>query len=103
LSAIDKVLLVSLVILESLVWPGAHAEQVPVGDQVPPVYRWLAEQQPGPVLELPMAFTEGGPQLDYQYLSTYHWQPTPDGYSGFIRRNTARLSTRWIASPRSGA
>jgi hypothetical protein len=84
LSAIDKVLLVSLVILESLVWPGAHAEQVPVGDQVPPVYRWLAEQPPRPVLELPMAFTAGGPQLDYQYLSTYHWQPTPDGYSGFI-------------------
>jgi len=77
-------LLAGLVILESLVWPGAHAEQVPVGDQVPPVYRWLAEQQPGPLLELPMVLTEGGPQLDYQYLSTYHWQPTPDGYSGFV-------------------
>jgi hypothetical protein len=77
-------LLAGLVILESLVWPGAHADQVPVGDQVPPVYRWLAEQPPGPLLELPMAFTEGGPQLDYQYLSTYHWRPTPDGYSGFV-------------------
>ncbi len=76
-------LLAGLVILESLIWPGARAEQVPVGDQVPPVYRWLAEQLPGPLLELPMAFTEGGPQLDYQYLSTYHWRPTPDGYSGF--------------------
>ena len=31
-----------------------------------------------------MAFTPGGPQLDYQYLSTYHWHTTPDGYSGFI-------------------
>ena len=38
------VLLVGLVVLESLVWPAAHAEPVPVGDQVPPVYRWLAEQ-----------------------------------------------------------
>ncbi len=77
-------LLAGLVILESLVWPGARAEQVPVGDQVPPVYRWLAEQPPGPLLELPMVLTKGGPQLDYQYLSTYHWHPTPDGYSGFI-------------------
>ncbi len=77
-------LLAGLVILESLVWPGARAERVPVGDQVPPVYRWLAEQPPGPLLELPMVLTEGGPQLDYQYLSTYHWLPTPDGYSGFV-------------------
>jgi hypothetical protein len=57
---------------------------VPVGGQVPPVYRWLADQPVQPVLELPIAFTPGGPQLDYQYLSTYHWQTTPDGYSGFI-------------------
>jgi hypothetical protein len=51
---------------------------------VPPVYGWLAEQELGTVLELPMAFTPGGPRLEYQYLSTYHWQTTPDGYSGFI-------------------
>ncbi|MFC2036701.1 hypothetical protein ACFLYD_01855 [Chloroflexota bacterium] len=83
---------VFFVLLESLVWPAAKAELVPVGDQVPPVYRWLAlrqgsglaEQPPGPILELPMAFTPGGPQLEYQYLSTYHWRTTPDGYSGFI-------------------
>jgi hypothetical protein len=31
-----------------------------------------------------MAFTAGGPRLEYQYLSTYHWRTTPDGYSGFI-------------------
>jgi hypothetical protein len=57
---------------------------VPTGDQVPPVYRWLAEQIAVPILELPMAFSPGGPQLEYQYLSTYHWHTTPDGYSGFI-------------------
>lgn len=73
-----------LVAAESLVWPAAHAEPVPVGGAVPPVYHWLAARGAGPLLELPMAFTQGGPQLDYQYLSTYHWQPTPDGYSGFI-------------------
>ncbi|MGC9335738.1 MAG: hypothetical protein ACP5JJ_16445, partial [Anaerolineae bacterium] len=70
--------------LESLVWPAARAEPVPVGEAVPQVYGWLAEQPSGPVLELPMAFTPGGPQLEYQYFSTYHWHTTPDGYSGFV-------------------
>jgi hypothetical protein len=73
-----------LVVLEALVWPVARAEPVPVGAAVPQVYRWLAQGAPGPILELPMAFTPGGPQLEYQYLSTYHWRSTPDGYSGFI-------------------
>lgn len=78
-------LLAGLVLAESLAWPGATAEPVPVGEEVPPVYRWLAkEADPGPILELPMAFAPGGPQLEYQYLSTYHWRTTPDGYSGFL-------------------
>ena len=77
-------LLLALALLELWVWPAAQAELVPVGETVPPVVRWLAEQPPGSILELPMAFTPGGPQLEYQYLSTYHWQTTPDGYSGFI-------------------
>ena len=77
-------LLVGLLVLESWVWPAAHVEPVAVGDKVPPLYRWLADRSEGPVLELPMAFTPGGPRLEYQYLSTYHWQPSPDGYSGFV-------------------
>ena len=84
LARIGAFLAVGLVVLESLVWPAAQAKPVPVGDEVPPVYGWLAEHGNEPVLELPMAFTPGGPQLDYQYLSTYHWRTTPDGYSGFI-------------------
>ena len=82
--AVGVLLATALVVLESLVWPAAQALPVPVGREVPPVYRWLAEQGQEPVLELPMAFAPGGPQLDYQYLSTYHWRTTPDGYSGFI-------------------
>ena len=84
LLAMGVLLLVGLVAIESLVWPAAKAQPVPVGREVPQVYRWLADQGSEPVLELPMAFTPGGPQLDYQYLSTYHWRPTPDGYSGFV-------------------
>jgi hypothetical protein len=96
LAAGSPVLIASLVVLESTVWPAARAESVPVGKAVPPVYRWLADQTPAErlaereagsrssVLELPMAFTPGGPQLEYQYFSTVHWWTTPDGYSGFI-------------------
>jgi hypothetical protein len=84
LAGVGILLVVGLVVIESLVWPAAQAEPVPVGREVPPVYRWLAEQGVDPVLELPMAFAAGGPQLDYQYLSAYHWRTTPDGYSGFI-------------------
>ena len=84
LVGVAVLLFVGLVAIESLVWPAAKAEPVPVGGDVPPVYRWLAEEGASPVLELPMAFTPGGPQLDYQYLSTYHWRTTPDGYSGFV-------------------
>ncbi len=84
LAGAGALLVVALVVLESLVWPAAQVEAVPVGSHVPPVYGWLAGQGTGPVLELPMAFTPGGPQLEYQYLSTYHWRTTPDGYSGFV-------------------
>ncbi len=84
LAGFGVLVLVGLVVLESVVWPASKVEAVPVGDAVPPVYGWLAEQATEPLLELPMAFTPGGSQLEYQYLSTYHWRTTPDGYSGFI-------------------
>jgi hypothetical protein len=57
---------------------------VPTGDQIPAVYRWLA-QQAGEfsVLELPLRTdlreTEG-PRL---YFSTFHWKRLVNGYSGW--------------------
>lgn len=78
-------LLTALVASEALVWPAAHVEPVPLAAQIPPVYHWLADQPPEPMLELPMVFVgEGRPLLEYQYMSVYHWHPTPDGFSGFF-------------------
>jgi len=78
-------LLTALLVLEALTLPAAHIVPVPTGAAVPPVYRWLAQQPHTVVLELPMLFTDAPAQgLLTQYLSVYHWQPTPDGYSGFI-------------------
>lgn len=76
--------IVALVGLESLVWPAAGIEPVPLRSQVPHVYRWLADQPVRPVLELPTISSGAGPPLEYQYMSTFHWHPTPDGYSGFF-------------------
>jgi hypothetical protein len=65
---------------------------VPVGDQVPEAYRWLAEAPGGPVLELPVNFLDRNFRGDidavrwhsaYEYLSTVHWRPLLNGYSGY--------------------
>lgn len=69
-------------------------------DRLPPVYRWLAQQPPTVIVELPLAFRIGPPPpvepvdpgyvwpthniFRYQYFSTYHWQESIDGYSSFV-------------------
>jgi hypothetical protein len=56
--------------------------------QVPPrshVHQWLAQQPPGAVLEWPFPVAANlGFTRDplYMYLSTAHWQPLVNGYSG---------------------
>jgi hypothetical protein len=50
----------------------------------PPVYRVLATQPRGIVAELPMPPADALPGRDaeYSYLSTFHWFPLVNGYSG---------------------
>ncbi|MEO7273313.1 MAG: glycosyltransferase family 39 protein [Vicinamibacterales bacterium] len=57
---------------------------VPYPDTAPPLYAWLAQQPRGVVAELPMP-PDGAPGSEpaYTYLSTFHWQPIVNGYSGF--------------------
>ena len=52
---------------------------------VPSAYRWLREQPTGVVAEVPMPLPHRLPRQDatYQYLSTFHWQPLLNGYSGY--------------------
>ena len=56
----------------------------PYPNEPPPLYAWLAGQPRGVVAELPMR-GEPLPGADpaYSYLSTFHWQPLVNGYSGF--------------------
>jgi hypothetical protein len=52
-------------------------------NDAPPLYAWLARQPQGVVAELPFP-PEGQPGSDplYTYMSTFHWQPIVNGYSG---------------------
>lgn len=80
------IIVIALIALEYLALPAANTATLPVANEIPDVYKWLAQQPPGVVLELPMMGPNAQKELDIstQYFSTYHWQQTPDGYSGFI-------------------
>lgn len=59
--------------------------QIPVsletGDQVPEVYRWLAEQPDNTrIIEIPTRWVEDN--SEYTYYSVYHWKEMVNGYSG---------------------
>jgi hypothetical protein len=50
------------------------------------VESWLRGQPPGVVVHLPMGELESlpGPEAHYAYLSTFHWKPIVNGYSGYF-------------------
>jgi hypothetical protein len=63
----------------------APLELVPYDNAPPPVYRFLARLPPGVVAEFPMPRRNAlpGPDPRYTYMSTFHWKPLVNGYSGF--------------------
>ena len=46
-------------------------------------YRWLAQSEPGAVLELPIREWDISPTLIYQYATLFHGHPIVNGYSGY--------------------
>jgi hypothetical protein len=57
---------------------------VPYPNEPPPLYAWLAAQPRGVVAELPAPDDVPGDDPRTSYLSTFHWQPIVNGYSGFV-------------------
>jgi hypothetical protein len=55
-------------------------------NEAPPVYAWLAGQPAGAVAEMPMPIRDGlsGAEPEYSYMSTFHWKPIINGYSGYF-------------------
>jgi hypothetical protein len=58
---------------------------VPFPTAAPAVYRVLARQPRGVLAEFPVPRVNAlpGPDAGYAYLSTFHWFPTVNGYSGY--------------------
>ncbi len=58
---------------------------VPYPNAPPPLYAWLAQQPRGVVAEFPMPVPEAlpGDEARYAYMSTFHWMPAVNGYSGY--------------------
>jgi hypothetical protein len=61
-----------------------NLELAPYAHEVPPIYRLLARLPRGVVAEFPMPRPESLPGYDpeYAYMSTFHWFPLVNGYSG---------------------
>lgn len=76
----------------------------PVRLEPAPVYRWLARQPRGAVIELPVApagaLPGNGPER--QYYSTFHWQPLLNGYSGYYPLTNLALREHLRVFPRGG-
>jgi hypothetical protein len=76
------VLIPSFLLLEYSVVP---LHLVPYDNSPPPVYQLLARLPPGVVAEFPMPRpdTLPGSEARHTYMSTFHWKPLVNGYSGY--------------------
>ncbi len=60
---------------------------MPTGDDIPEVYRWLAEEEDDfAILELPLPRSPRTVHTEtrYMYFSTYHWKNLVNGYGGYF-------------------
>ena len=69
---------------------------VPYPNTAPPLYAWLSSQPRGVVLEVPAPAPDTLPGEDarYAYMSTFHWMPIANGYSGYYPASYLRRLER---------
>jgi hypothetical protein len=77
-----SVLLPCVLLLEYSVTP---LPLVPYDNSPPQVYEFIKRLPPGVVAEFPMPRADAlpGPDPRYTYMSTFHWKPMVNGYSGY--------------------
>lgn len=78
--------------------------KVPVKEEIPEVYRWLAthKEENFAILELPLPRPMHSPcPLDCPrlYYSTYHWKNLVNGFSGYLSPLYEELVNRWYKNP----
>ncbi|MGH2388877.1 MAG: hypothetical protein ACRDIE_11805 [Chloroflexota bacterium] len=87
LLALTVILILEYGVIQKPLFPVAS------GGAIPPVYKWLANQPTGVLLELPICGLPGQPCLEestYMYYSTYHWHPLVNGGGGFFPADWSR-------------
>jgi len=88
-----------LIIIENLYIP-VNLYLMPVNQEIPSVYRWLAnETEPFSIVEIPIgSFWDVQTPIEYNtiymYYSTYHWKYLINGYSGFFP--TPYIDMLWV-------
>jgi hypothetical protein len=94
--------------LTALVCAGVLAEYavapltlVPYPNEAPPLYEMLARLPAGPVIEFPIPKPDAPPHHDarFAYMSTFHWMPLLNGYSGFYPPSYYRRLVRLARFP----
>ena len=67
----------------------------------PPLYAWLAKQPSGVVAEFPMPQPNRLPGNDprFEFMSTFHWMPLINGYSGYYPASYINRLERLSAMP----
>lgn len=101
-----RVALVSLVLLgigvESLNKP-YKLTPVPTGEQIPPVYRWLATLPPGAMVELPFLVPNNedriGINARYRYFTIYHPHHILNGSDGVVPKAYRALASELQPGP----
>lgn len=88
----------AVILLEYRVGP---LHLVPYPNEAPPLYKLLARLPPGIVVEFPAPKPDAPPHHDprYAYLSTFHWMPLLNGYSGFYPPSYLRRLVRLADFP----
>jgi hypothetical protein len=79
----------------------APLELIAYPNHAPPLYQMLARLPPGSVAEFPMPKRDSPPHHDprFAYMSTFHWRPLLNGYSGFYPRSYLNRLVRMTSFP----
>jgi hypothetical protein len=72
---------------------------VPYENEPPPLYEFVARLPAGAVAEFPLPERLPGPDPRYAYMSTFHWKPLVNGYSGYYPPSYLRQIGRLRSFP----
>ena len=96
-SAVTGALIAVLLVVEHAVFPLDVSLELPTGDKIPAVYKWIDENTPSDAVLFEIGFDSDWNEWKsqttrYMYYSIYHWRPLVNGYSGFTPSFTSNVA-----------